>query len=104
MLAGQIEIQFTEADSLMNDFIEKVLNRFADDITDKVFLLIQNDPVLMKEYLHLVTAKRKSEIGLDKLNMEIGKKTKEFFGLGDNGICRKPNSTIITQYTRHKKG
>lgn len=37
----------------MKDFLRKILNQFADDITDKVFLLIQNDKELMAEYLML---------------------------------------------------
>lgn len=86
----------------MKKFVEKVLNQFAVDITDKVFLMIQNDPQLMREYLNLVSAKKASEIGIDKLNMEIGKKITEFFNLGSGEICDTPKSTIITKYTVHK--
>lgn len=85
----------------MKGFLRKVLNQFADDITDKVFLLIQNDKELMAEYLMLI-AQDGSISAAKKINGEIGKAVKTAFKLGNCGKCDKPKSTLIQdEYTRH---
>ena len=82
----------------MNGFIEKVLNRFAGDITDRVFLMIQNDSELMQNYLKLVESK-----GLSTVNAQIGKAVKIKFNLENSERCKKPKSTLIkNSYKRHE--
>lgn len=82
----------------MTNFIDEVLNQFAGDITDKVFLMIQNDPKLMEKYLKLIN---KSD--LNTLNAKIGRAVKEKFNLDNIGKCDKQKSTlIIDSYERHK--
>ena len=82
----------------MDEFMEKVLNKFAGDITDRVFVMIQNDPKLMPEYLKLL-----GDNTLLELNAKIGKEVKERFNLKNDGRCRKLKSTlIIDSYEKHK--
>ena len=38
----------------MNKFTKKVLDRYSNEITDQVFLFIQNDRELMRDYLGLL--------------------------------------------------
>jgi len=82
----------------MKQFIEKVLNRFAGDITDRVFLMIQNDPELMREYLRLL-----SNVDLDNLNRDIGRAVRTKFNLDNIGRCHDNlQSSLINSYEKHK--
>lgn len=80
--------------SRLDDFNKKVFGQFEATITDRVFLLIQNDHELMHEYLRLVHDK-----GLDTVNQQIGKAVKEHFKL-ENAAERgtTPNSTLIQSF------
>lgn len=75
-------------------FAENVLSKFSKSITDKVFLLIQNDRELMYEYLRLVHAH-----GPDSVNRQIGKEIKERYKLS-NDVNREnnPASTLIQSH------
>ena len=86
----------------MRNFIESVLNQFADNITDNVFLMIQNDPVLMREYLNLLNSSNQNHVDLNTLNSNIGREIKIRFSLDNTGICDNPSSTLIQTYERHK--
>ncbi len=79
-------------------FAEKVLARFAQLITDEVFLLIQNDRGLMHEYLRLVQSE-----GLDTVNQWIGRSVKARFQL-ENLPERQgaPRSTLIQSHQMFK--
>ena len=79
-------------------FVEKSLNHFMSDITDKVFLMIQNDHSLMQEYLDLVRVRDGK-----RLNAYIGKLIKEKFRLDDVMESGQPaKSTLIKEtYTKH---
>ena len=85
----------------MNEFIKKVLNKFTDDITDKVFLMIQEDKDLMKEYLDLLD-RHKNNIDLDTLNSNIGKSIRIYLNLDNIYESREPKSTLIRTFMRHK--
>ncbi|MFH1395637.1 MAG: hypothetical protein ABIH09_05725 [Candidatus Omnitrophota bacterium] len=85
----------------MKQFMDKVLNQFAENITDRIFLSIQNDNDLMAEYLDLLD-KHKDNIDLKTLNSNIGKYIKEIFNLENIDECDKPKSTLIRTFTRHK--
>ena len=80
-----------------NDYAEKVVNRFIDSITDYVFLSIEHEDNLMREYMgnaRLYT--------IDAVNLAIGKKVKELLKLKNLNECKKPRSRLITRFTRHK--
>ncbi len=83
------------------EFVEKSLNHFLIDITDKVFLMIQDIPGLRQEYLDLVSAQDD-----ERLNAYVGKLIKKRLGLGDvmaYGLpaMGEPQSTLIRTYTKH---
>lgn len=80
----------------LKDFTEKVLDEFATHITDKVFLLIQNNRELLQEYLHLVEDKK-----LNTVNAYIGKEVKKRFGLSN--IQERENLPESTLIQSHQK-
>jgi hypothetical protein len=91
--------------SEMNRFFEEVLDKFTEDITDRVFKMIQNDKELMQQYLRMV-----SENDKDTVNKHLGKKIHEYYDLenvkeedtGQNKK-RKARSSLIKTYQVHKK-
>jgi len=85
----------------MEQFMKKALNQFIEDVTDKIFLMIQNDNKLMREYLDLLN-RHKENIDLDTLNRNIGKYIKNHLNLGNMDECKNPKSTLIRTFTRHK--
>jgi hypothetical protein len=86
---------------MVNSFSDKVLARFADNITDRVFLMIQTDRELMQEYLALIDRKNTSGVDHDTLRRQLGKAIKDKFNLDNLDECKKPESFLIGKYTRH---
>jgi hypothetical protein len=84
--------------SAMNCYIDRVLNRFADDITYRIFLMIEKDKKLLREYWDIVNS------GTDQhgLNGSLGKQIKVKFNLENKGICKNRQTTLIKSYTRHR--
>jgi len=81
----------------MNEYVEQVVDRFVTDITDYLFLSIEQDDELMREYILNL-----SNYG-DNLNRAIGKKIKEKLSLENGEENEKPKSRLIKSYTRHSK-
>ena len=80
--------------SQISVFVDKVLNKFSDSITDHVFLTIQEDRELMLEYLRLI-----SDTKLDTVNQQIGRKVKERFRLTNEPQRQDaPKSTLIKSH------
>ena len=63
--------------SELDNFKDKVINIFSEQLTDKVFLMIQNNRELMREYLAVIE-KSKS---LAYVNSEIAKEVKKRYKL-----------------------
>ena len=61
------------------DYIDKVLKRFADDITDHVLLMIQDDKELVREYYGFVA----DGTDIRTLNCRLGKQIKDRLYNGD---------------------
>lgn len=57
-----------------DEFANKVINQFCNEITDLVFQYIENDEELMLEYLRVV-----SDHNLDKTNQTLGFSIKQRF-------------------------
>ena len=78
----------------IDQFAEKVLGQFVEKITDEVFLSIEADKDLMREYLKLVDEK-----SLAFVNQTIGRKVKARFGL-KNAEARQaePKSKLILSH------
>lgn len=83
----------------LDNFFDKVFDEFNRDITDRIFLMIQNDSDLMADYLKLVSD---SEVGKDTLNRKLGEKIKDEYNLDDREENKNPYSTLIKSYTEHK--
>jgi hypothetical protein len=81
-----------------NEYAEKVVLDFMRNLTDHVFLNIQNNEELMREYQTQV-----NENSLMEVNTAIGKKVKELFQLENDGVCSAPKSWLIKDFTFHKK-
>lgn len=79
------------------NFTQKVLENFRLRITDEVFLMIQNDRVLMRDYLQAV-----SENGKDTVNRYLGKAVKKEFDLEDlPSRQEEPKSTLIGSHQEY---
>ena len=85
-------------DQHYQDFIDKVLDRFAADISDRVFMMIQGDKELMREYLRFV----RNGTDYNTLNCELGKRINERFNLRNTGRCKEPQSALIESYEGHE--
>ncbi|KUG26974.1 hypothetical protein ASZ90_003177 [hydrocarbon metagenome] len=94
--------KFGEGVYTMNDtldgFIDEILKTFNRDITDRVFLMIEEDKSLMQNYLRIV-----STSGLDTVNKAIGKRIKSYYDLENLEENNNPKSKLIKSYTEHSK-
>lgn len=88
----------------IKDFNDKVIKKFTNEITDLIFLYIQNDEELMTEYLDLLSTKDRKTV-----NSQLGKAIKKKFDVENdidddgNSIRNEPRSVLIkTLYTAHK--
>jgi hypothetical protein len=79
----------------INNFAEKVIDLFSKEITDQVFLMIENDKFLFQEYLRLV-----SDTKLDTVNQIIGKKVKERYKLHNLTRRDRPKSKLIKSHQK----
>lgn len=82
----------------LEEYAEEVVKDFMTEITDHIFLHIQGNENLMREY--------QSHVHLNSLisvNTTIGKKVKEIFDLENDSECLEPKSWLIKSYTKHKK-
>lgn len=61
----------------MRKFKKKVIDSFCETLTDKVFLMIQNDRELMHEYLKIIA----NSNSVASVNSEIAKEIKKRFKL-----------------------
>lgn len=91
---------------MVDDYVKKVLAQFeegmesiTEDITDRVFLMIQGNSHLRGEYDSLINN------GTSKhgLNVRLGKRIREHFCLKNIGRCHNPTSCLIKSYERHTK-
>ena len=78
-----------------HDYAEKVVTNFIREITDHVFLSIEQDNAGMRDYMTNV-----NRYGLDKMNMAIGLKIKERLTLENDGTNNDPKSRLIDQRAR----
>jgi hypothetical protein len=79
----------------IKDLFDKVISRKNKRITDEIFLLIQSERELMREYLELVHEK-----GLVVVNRQIGKMVMQRYGLNhEDARNESPESTLISSYT-----
>ncbi len=76
------------------EIAKKAIAKMNKKITNEIFLIIQNDKDLMKEYLKSV-----EQSGLSKINEAIGLAVKDIYKLendkSDDRIEKNPTSTLI---------
>lgn len=78
------------------EIAEEAIRRMNKKITNEIFLIIQNDRDLMKEYLRAVESK-----GLDSVNQIIGKEVKNSYGLVNvNEREDNPSCTLIQSHQK----
>jgi hypothetical protein len=73
-----------ESDMTPNEYAEKVVLHFIRNITDHVFLNIQSNEELMREY-----QTRVNENSLQSVNQAIGRKVKEMFQLENEELVEE---------------
>ena len=79
----------------LKDFINDVLTKYDEQITDSVFCFIQNDRALMKKYLDMVAA-----IGsLQDVNKQIGREIVRRYGLKGYSKDDEPKSVLISSFS-----
>lgn len=79
-------------------FSDEVLSKFSKEITDQVFLSIQNNRRLMHEYLRLI-----SENDIDSVNQQIGKAVKSRYKLSNSDSRQDdPKSILIKSHQEFK--
>ncbi len=81
----------------LREMIEMILRRirrpFPQDITDQVFLAIERDPNLLRNYRYLADGDYATT------NKMIGRFVEEITGLKVKGHCDAPESTLIKSYS-----
>jgi len=80
----------------LEKFQERLFKKFESEITDQIFLLIENDKELMQDYLKTV-----GENGFKNVNQTIGKSIKDRYNLGNLEEEHSPKSKLIQSYTKH---
>jgi len=78
----------------INKFADKVLDEFSKEITDQVFLSIQNNRELKHEYLRLISTNT-----IDTVNQRIGKAVKDRYKLTNSDSRQdNPKSVLIKSH------
>jgi hypothetical protein len=81
----------------IKEFKQKVMDKFCEELTDQVFLMIEQDRNLLHEYMLLI-AQNKS---LSNINSQIAKAVKNRFDLDNKHQENKnPNSKLIQAHER----
>ena len=74
----------------------KAITAFTKRLTDEIFLFIERDPALLKEYKEVVKT-----YSAHSVNATLGKMIAEAYGLGNLQKEGHPDSTLLKRYTRH---
>lgn len=81
----------------LREMIELILRRirrpYPQDITDQVFLAIEHDPNLLRDYHYLADGDYATT------NKMIGRFVEEITGLKVKGRCNEPVSSLIKSYS-----
>ena len=92
---SKLKIRSKQMDEIKT-IAEKALLKIMENITDYVFLEIQNDRELMQEYLRQL-----KENDAEGMNAKIGKYIKERLNLTNIGREEEPESTLIKSFEKH---
>ena len=89
----QEKIYTEDIEDLVEQILRKISRPYPEDITDQVFLTIENDDKLLHYY------KVYAGDNTDAANKYIGRMVKKITGLKTKGTCRNPKSSLIKSYT-----
>ncbi len=78
------------------EIAQEAIRRMNKRITNEIFLIIQNDRELMKEYLRAI-----ENNNLDTVNQTIGKEVKIAYGLIN--VNDRENNPLCTLIQSHQK-
>lgn len=81
----------------INEFSNQLLDKFSEEITDQVFLFIQNDKELMHQYLNLISKKE-----IKSVNSSIAKSIKKRYNLSNKSKNTEPKSILIQSFEEFK--
>lgn len=81
---------------VLDVFLKDIKAEVPQDITDRVFLIIEKSYILNQVYNALAV-----ERGKNSVNKTIGKLIKAHWDLTNTGISKKPKSKLIQSYTKH---
>lgn len=83
----------------LNDYINQLLVGFDEQITDRLFLYIQEDRQRMNEYLEMV-----AKVGnLQEVNKQIGRAITRHYNLKGFDTETNPKNTLTITYSKLKK-
>lgn len=83
----------------LNNYIEKLLVGFDEQVTDSLFRYIQEDRVRMNEYLDVV-----AKVGdLQEVNKQIGRAVTRHYNLKGFDTEENPRNTLTLTYSKLKK-
>ncbi|SHJ15397.1 hypothetical protein [Propionispora hippei] len=77
------------------EIAERAISIMNKRITNEIFLIVQNDRTLMKEYLRAVERE-----GLDTVNQTIGKKVRQKYQLTNSDRENNPTCTLIQSHQK----
>lgn len=72
---------------------DEAISQLNKRITDEIFMIIQNDRNLMKQYIKLA-----EEHTHEVVNRSIGKRVKKEYNLSNQERGKSPTSTLIDSY------
>ena len=81
---------------ILGDNLKHLRHDCPEDITDRVFLEIENNPELFQRYRQLISSRTQHSI-----NAAIGKHVIITWNLDNIGRCYKPRSKLIKSYEKH---
>jgi hypothetical protein len=77
------------------EIADRAISIMNKRITNEIFLIVQNDRTLMKEYLRAVERE-----GLDTVNQTIGKKVRQKYQLTNSDRENNPTCTLIQSHQK----
>ena len=91
-----------DVERLVEDSLRDFGERWPADITDRVFLAIEEHPDRLCRYHHVVdTLDRQGKKGAQLVNQYIGRRVKQCTTGVNRGRCYSPRSSLIKSYETH---
>ena len=79
------------------EYVKKIVGEFIREITDNLFLYIEQDDERKREYMTNI-----NRFGVQSINMALGAEIGEVLHLEGDGTNTNPKSSLIKNYTFRK--